>query len=159
MYACGLRIGEATRLSVESIDSVAMLLRNIGKRNRERVVPINNSLLNLLRQTWKIHRDPKSVFPRPNGLPIAESSLGKAIKAAREQCGFGKEFTSHVLRHSFATRLLEQGVSIETIQLLLGHGSRRSTQIYLHLTKPLQDDVRGQIDMFVNDLLIKGGAQ
>lgn len=159
MYACGLRIGEATRLSVEAVDSSAMLLRNIGKRNRERVIPINDSLLQLLRQTWTIHRDPNYVFPRPNGLPIAESSLGKAIKAAREKCGLGKEFTSHVLRHSFATRLLEQGVPIETIQLLLGHSSRRSTQIYLHLTKPLQDDVRVQINTFVNDLLAEGGAQ
>jgi len=159
MYACGLRIGEASQLSVASIDSQAMLLRNIGKRNRERVVPISPSLLTLLRETWKIHRNPKHIFSRPNGLPIAESSLGKAIKAAREQCGLGREFTPHVLRHSFATRLLEQGTPIETIQLLLGHGSRRSTQIYLHLTQPLQDDVRSCINTFVNDLCVEGGSQ
>lgn len=159
MYACGLRIGEATRLSVDSVDSQAMLLRNIGKRNRERVIPINDSVLQLLRQTWKIHRNPRYIFSRPNGLPISESSFGQSIKAAREKCGLGQEFTSHVLRHSFATRLLEQGIPIETIQLLLGHSSCRSTQIYLHLTKPLTDDVRGQISRFVKDLFAQGGAQ
>ena len=131
----------------------------IGKRNRERVVPISPSLLRLLRETWKIHRNPKLIFSRPNGQPIAESTLATAIKAAREQCGFGCEFTPHVLRHSFATRLLEQGVPIETIQLLLGHGSQRSTQIYLHLTQPLQDDVRSCINTFVSDLFTEGGSQ
>jgi site-specific recombinase XerD len=136
-----------------------MLLRNIGKRNRERVVPINPGILNLLRETWKIHRNPKRIFSRPNGQPISENSLASAIKAAREQCGLGQEFTSHVLRHSFATRLLEQGVPIETIQLLLGHGSRRSTQVYLHLTKPLQDDVRDRINTFVDDLFTEGGSR
>jgi site-specific recombinase XerD len=159
MYACGLRIGEATTLSVASVDSQAMLLRHIGKRNRERVVPINPDILKLLRETWKIYRNPKRVFSRPNGLPISDSSLARVIRAAREQCGFGCEFTSHVLRHSFATRLLEQGVPIETIQLLLGHGSRRSTQIYLHLTKPLQNDIRGRINTFINDLFTEGGSQ
>ena len=159
MYACGLRIGEATKLAVASVDSQAMLLRNIGKRNRERVVPINPGILNLLRETWKIHRNPKRIFSRPNGQPISKDSLGKVIRTVREQCGFGQEFTSHVLRHSFATRLLEQGVPIETIQLLLGHGSRRSTQIYLHLTQPLQDDIRGRINLFVDDLFTEGGSQ
>jgi len=159
MYACGLRIGEAITLSVASVDSKAMLLRKIGKRNRERVVPINASLLQLLRETWKIHRDPQRIFPRPNGLPIAESSMGKAIQAARAKSGVGKDFTSHVFRHSFATRLLERGIPIETIQILLGHASLRSTRIYLHLTEPLQDDVRKHLDTFVDDLCSKGGAQ
>jgi site-specific recombinase XerD len=159
IYACGLRNEEARLLTVEDIDSQAMLLRKIGKRNFERVVPINNSILQLLRQTWKIHRNPQYIFPQPNGNPITGNGLDKVFRVTRMQCGLGDKFTPHVLRHSFATRLLEQGVPIETIQLLLGHSSRRSTQIYLHLTKPIQDDVRGQISTFVNDLFSKGGAQ
>lgn len=136
-----------------------MLLRKIGKRNRERIVPINASILKLLRETWKIHRNPKWVFSRPNGLAISDSSLGAAIKIAREQHELDKDFTSHVLRHSYATRLCERGVPIETIQILLGHASRRSTQIYLHLTEPLQNSVRKQIDDFVDDLFTEGGAK
>lgn len=159
IYACGLRLGEAVRLSVDSVDSQAMLLRKIGKRNRERIIPINDSILKLLRETWKIHRSPKWIFARPKGAAISDNSLGAALKAAREQHGLDGDFTSHVLRHSYATRLWERGVPIETIQMLLGHASRRSTQIYLHLTKPIQDDVRKQIDSFVDDLFEEGGAR
>jgi integrase len=136
-----------------------MVLRSIGKRNRERVVPINHSLLQLLRQTWKIRRDLKFIFARPNGHPISSGGFTGAFSVTRMQCGFGDDFTPHVLRHSYATRLAEQGVPIETIQLLLGHSSRRSTPIYLHLTKPLQDDIRGHINTFVNDIFSKGGVQ
>jgi site-specific recombinase XerD len=159
MYACGLRIGDAIRLPVSAVDSQNMVLRVIGKGNRERIVPINTSLLKLLRETWKIHRSEHFLFARPNGQMIAESSFGIAIREARKQCGFGKEFTSHVLRHSFATRLLEAGVPIETIQILLGHASRRSTQIYLHLTEPIQCDIRKQLDRYFGNLSEKGGKK
>jgi site-specific recombinase XerD len=82
-----------------------------------------------------------------------------AFRKAREQLGFDKDFTSHVLRHSFATRLLEQGVQTETIQMLLGHASARSTRIYLHLTEPLQDDIRKKLDLSFADCLPKGGQK
>ena len=159
MYACGLRLGDAIRLPVSAVDSQAMLLRVIGKGNKERIVPINTSLLTLLRETWKLHRSEHFLFARPNGQMIAESSFGIAIREARKQCGFGKEFTSHVLRHSFATRLLEKGVSVEAIQMLLGHASRRSTQIYLHLTEPIQSDIRKQLDRYFGDIVEEGGQK
>ena len=137
-----------------------MLLRKIGKRNRERVVPFSDTILKLLRETWSIHRHQQWIFPHPNGSAITEKRLAATIRVARAECGFGDEFTAHVLRHSFATRLLEQGVAIETIQLLLGHASRCSTQIYLHMTQPLQDDVRRKINSFADDLGdSKGGAK
>jgi site-specific recombinase XerD len=134
-----------------------MLLRVIGKGNKERIIPINLSLLQLLRETWKIHRSDHFLFVRPNGQPISDSSLGQAVREARKYCGFSKEFTTHVLRHSFATRLLEIGVPVETIQILLGHADTNSTRIYLHLTKPIQDDLRKQLDGFFGDWLRKGG--
>jgi len=157
MYVTGLRIGDAVRLPVSAIDSKTMVLRVIGKGNKERIVPINPSLLKLLRETWKSHRSERYLFARPNGRAISDSSLGAALKKAREQLGFGNEFTSHILRHSFATRLLEQGVPAETIQMLLGHASARSTRIYLHLTKPLQEDIRNILDQSFADCLPKGG--
>jgi integrase/recombinase XerD len=159
MYATGLRIGDAIRLPITAVDAEAMVLRVIGKGNKERIIPINDSLLQLLRETWKIHRSEHFLFVRPNGQMISESSFGLAIRVAREQCGFGKEFTAHVLRHSFATRLLEKGVPVETIQMLLGHAHPRSTQIYLHLTKPIQDGIRKQLDRFFSDCLQKGGSK
>jgi site-specific recombinase XerD len=157
MYATGLRIGDAVRLPVSAVDSKAMILRVVGKGNKERVIPIHQPLLQLLRETWKCHRSERYLFARPDGRAISDTSLGAAQKKAREQLGFGKEFTSHVLRHSFATRLLEQGVPTETIQMLLGHASARSTRIYLHLTKPLQDDIRKKLEQSFGDGLQEGG--
>jgi len=159
MYACGLRIGDAVKLSISAVDSQNMVLRVIGKGNRERLVPINASLLTLLRETWKIHRHRDKLFPRPNGQAISENSLGEALRLARMQLGFGPDFTSHVLRHSFATRLLETGVPIETIKILLGHASIRSTQIYLHLTEPIQCNIRKQLDRYFGDIVEEGGPK
>ena len=157
MYVTGLRIGDAVRLPVTAVDSQIMVLRVIGKGNKERIVPINQPLLQLLRETWKFHRSERYLFARPDGRAISDSSLAAALKKAREQLGFGNDFTAHTLRHSFATRLLEQGVPPETIQMLLGHASARSTRIYLHLTKPLQDDIRKKLDLSFGDCLPKGG--
>lgn len=152
MYACGLRIGDAVQLPVSAVDSKAMLLRVVGKRNRERILPINEPILRMLRETWKIERDPQWLFPRRHGGHILRNTLTKAFNAARDSLHFGPEFTSHVLRHSFATRLLEKGVPIATIQILMGHASLRSTQIYLHLTEPLRNDIRNMLGDFFGGL-------
>jgi len=163
MYACGLRIGDAIKLPVSAVDSKAMVLRVVGKRNRERFLPINEPILQMLREVWKIHRNPDWLFPRKNGKHILSHTLSKAFGKARAACLFGPEFTTHVLRHSFATRLLEQGVPIATIRILLGHASIRSTQIYLHLTEPIKDDVRAMLDGFFDGLFDgsswEGGVQ
>jgi len=158
MYVTGLRIGDAVRLPITAVDSQSMVLRVIGKGNKERIIPIQQPLLQLLRETWKFHRSDRYLFARPDGRAISDSSLGVAIKKAREQLGL-KDFTAHVLRHSFATRLLEQGVPAETIQMLLGHASARSTRIYLHLTKPLQDDIRKILELSFADCLSEGGQK
>jgi site-specific recombinase XerD len=160
MYACGLRVGDAVKLPVSAVDAQNMVLRAVGKGDKERIIPINAALLKLLRETWKTHRNPDKLFPRSHGRQsISEESLGNAFRAARKQLGFGPEFTTHVLRHSFATRLLEAGVPVETIQILLGHASSHSTRIYLHLTKPIQQDIRKQLDRYFGNLFAEGGAK
>ncbi|MCP4639094.1 MAG: tyrosine-type recombinase/integrase, partial [bacterium] len=65
-----------------------------------------------------------------------------AFKKARSACGFDENFRPHSFRHSFATHMLQQGVDIRIIQLLLGHSSIRSTEVYTHLSEPLRDDLR-----------------
>jgi site-specific recombinase XerD len=159
IYVTGLRIGDAVRLPVTAVDSKTMVLRVIGKGNKERILPINQPLLQLLRETWKLHRSNRYLFACFDGRAISKRSIERAVKQAREQLGFGNEFTPHVLRHSFATRLLEQGVPSETIQMLLGHASARSTRIYLHLTIPLQEDIRNKLDQSFADCLPKGGQK
>ena len=143
IYAYGLRIGEAITLPVTAVDSKQMVLRVIGKRNKQRALPLTESILEMLRKVWKTHHSKRWLFPSRRiitHLPYATARL--AFKKARSECGFDDSFRPHSLRHSFATHMLEQGVDIRIIQILLGHSSIRSTEIYTHLTEPLREDLR-----------------
>jgi integrase/recombinase XerD len=159
MYACGLRISEASSLPISAVDSKQMLLRIVGKRNKERIVPLSEPTLEMLRQIWKLHRSQKWLFPR-RGDPtrhVPHNTIGKAIRIARGQCLLGDTFTSHTFRHSFATRLLEQGVDLRVVQILLGHASITSTAIYLHFTDPIRDNIRVLLGKFFRGLFDEGG--
>ena len=154
MYACGLRLNEGVSLPVSAVDSKQMLLHIIGKRNKERVVPLSPPVLQMLRELWKTHRSPKWLFPRSNNpwKHVAHSTMRKAFNNARQECLFDDGFTTHTLRHSFATHLLERGVDIRVVQILLGHASLKSTQIYTHLSEPLRKDLRRLLGEFFQDL-------
>ena len=120
-----------------------MLLRVIGKRNKQRALPLAGPVLTMLRQVWKIHRHKQWLFADRKGTShLSRSTARMAFNGARAACGFDDSFTPHTLRHSFATQLLERGVSIRVVQILLGHASIRSTQIYTHLSEPLRRDLR-----------------
>jgi site-specific recombinase XerD len=147
MYACGLRIGEAVALPVSGIDSSQMLLRIVGKGNKERVVPLPASLLGPMREFWKTHRHRQWLFPSKTGhRPMARKTATQAFHRACERARLEGHLTPHVLRHSYATRLIESGTPLPVVQTLLGHGSIRSTQVYTHLTDPLRRDVKGTVD-------------
>ena len=138
MLALGLRIGDVVALTVNSIDAPQMLVRVIGKRNKERVVPLPQTLLVALRSFWLTHRHRRLLFPNSRGTaPLCVNSLRHAFKQARDTLGIPKNIKPHSLRHGFATHLLEKGVDIRIVQILLGHASLRSTEIYTHLTKPM----------------------
>ncbi len=153
MYAYGLRISEAVSLPITAVDSRQMLLRIVGKRNKERILPLSDNMLDLLRSAWKIHRCPKWVFSGQFvHRHISDAAIRSAFVKARSECGFDNDFRPHSLRHSFATHMLEQGVDIRIIQLLLGHSSIRSTEVYTHLTTPLQQAVREVLDRTTDGL-------
>ncbi|NQU23474.1 MAG: tyrosine-type recombinase/integrase [Candidatus Nealsonbacteria bacterium] len=154
-----LGLSEAAKLPITAVDSKQMLLRIIGKRNKERVVPLSEPTLDMLRQVWKLHRSQKWLFPR-GGDPtrhVPHNTIGKAIRVARAQCLLGDTFTSHTFRHSFATRLLEQGVDLRVVQILLGHASIQSTAVYLHFTEPIRDNIRALLGKFFQGLFDEGG--
>jgi site-specific recombinase XerD len=147
MYALGFRLRDALTLPVSAIDSENMVVRIVSKRNRERIVPLPQSLLRELRAFWATHRHPVWIFPNAYGTGHAgRKSLYLAFESARQRAGFGPHIKTHCLRHSFATHLLESGVDIRTVQLLLGHASLRSTEIYTHLTHAMRSDLRSRLD-------------
>jgi integrase/recombinase XerD len=143
LYAYGLRITEAVTLPITAVDSKQMVLHVIGKRNKQRVLPLTDSILEMLREVWKTHRSPRWLFPSRRLLTHLPSTTARAaFTKARTACGFDERFRPHSLRHSFATHMLQQGVDVRIIQILLGHSSLRSTEIYTHLTEPLRDQLR-----------------
>jgi integrase/recombinase XerD len=142
-YAYGLRISEAVTLPITAVDSKQMTLHVIGKGNKQRVLPLTESILEMLRKVWRIRRSKKWLFPgQRTENHLHDVSARNAFSKVRSECGFDANFRPHSLRHSFATHMLEQGVDIRIIQMLLGHSSIRSTEIYTHLTEPLREGLR-----------------
>jgi integrase/recombinase XerD len=152
--ACGLRLLEGVRLQVTQIDSARnQLLIRGGKGNKDRAVPLPSRTLSLLRAHWRLHRNPTWLFPStpPQGqrhasVPMEESGLQKAFRKAVLAAGLTKHATIHSLRHSWATHLVENGVSIRTVQLWMGHTSPTTTAIYTHLTQPIEERAAKALD-------------
>ena len=159
MLALGLRIGDVLALTVQSINATQMIVRVIGKGNKERILPLPQTLLVALRSFWATHRHPHLLFPNRNGTaPLCEQSLRNAFNNARDSLGINKNITPHSLRHGFATHLLENGVDIRIVQMLLGHASISSTEIYTHLTKPMCDDLRNRLNSMFSGMFTEGGG-
>ena len=153
MYSCGLRLGEAVKIQISHIDKPTSILTIIGKYNRQRQVPVPQTTLQALRDLWKTHRHKQYLFPNRYGKThTSDSSVRVAFAYACASAGI-KDVTPHVLRHSFATRLLEQGVDTRIVQILLGHASIRSTQVYTHLTTPIQCQVRKAVEKLITSTI------
>lgn len=135
-YAAGLRISEACRLRVEDIDSRRMVIRVVqGKGAKERYTILSPRLLTLLRVYWKLQRPAEWLFPGQGAAGhVSPDSVREVFRRAREQAGLGPWCTPHVLRHSFATHLLEAGTDLVVIKALLGHNSINTTCVYTHVS-------------------------
>ena len=152
MYACGLRISEAATLEVGAIDSANMLLRVTGKGNKQRLVPLPRPVLVDLRNLWRTHRHPRWLFLNRDGTgPANTPALGFTFRNARAAAGIKQQVPPHVLRHSYATRLLENGVDTRVVQILLGHANIATTAIYTHLTEPTSVSLRAVLDRLMTD--------
>ena len=152
MYACGLRISEAVSLRPEQIDARQGVIRIIGKGNKERLLPLPSSLLTAMREDWITHRNRQWVLATcAQGNHISPRSVRGALSAAGAQEGISG-VTPHCLRHGFATRLLERGEQLRVVQILLGHSSLRSTEIYTHLTEPIRQQLRPKLDELADGL-------
>lgn len=136
-YGAGLRVSEACELEIGDIDSERGLLRIRGKGAKVRELPLGERLLEELRAYWREHRPPRPLmFPSSTepGRAISRRAFWRALQAAAARAGVAKHVSAHVLRHSYATHLVEAGVDLRSVQLLLGHAQLHTTMIYVHLT-------------------------
>jgi integrase/recombinase XerD len=138
-YAAGLRIGEVCRLKVASIDSERMLIHiEGGKGAKDRYAMLSPRLLDVLRAYWRRAHPGLWLFPgREPGDHVSVAALQDACQVARRKLRLGKPVTTHSLRHSFATHLLESGVELRIIQVLLGHADLSSTTRYAQVATHL----------------------
>ena len=136
-YASGLRISEACRLQVGDINSQREVIHvRLGKGQRDRFVPLGPALLGLLRSYWAAERPPLPFLFPSSGVSgcITPDAVRQSLHEAVRKVGLGRRVTPHILRHTFATHLLEQGTDLRTLQVLLGHGSIRTTTRYTHIS-------------------------
>jgi len=149
-YAAGLRVTEACSLQVEDVDSRRMVLHiRDGKGGRERYVMLSRRLLSFLRKYWRKVRPPGPyLFPgRGSTGRISRVMVHRTFRAAVRDAGLSRHVTTHSLRHSFATHLLECGVDVRVIQALLGHASIRTTTLYAKVTTGLIGRTRSPLDL------------
>jgi integrase/recombinase XerD len=139
-YASGLRLAELCRLRLEQLQLDAGFLTVIGKGDKERVVPVGQKAVAALRQYLAAgrprlvkSRSPGAVFLTQRGSAFAPVTLWLRVKKRGMQAGLRRNLTPHMLRHSFATHLLEHGADLRVIQELLGHTSISTTEIYTHV--------------------------
>ncbi|MGA2177161.1 MAG: tyrosine recombinase [Verrucomicrobiota bacterium] len=142
-YASGLRLAELRGLRLEHLHLDAGFITVIGKGNKERVVPLGRKAIAAVRHYAEAGR-PKLVTPKSTahlfltgrGGPFAATTLWLRIKRRARRAGLSRNLTPHMLRHSFATHLLENGADLRVIQELLGHSSISTTEVYTHVTVP-----------------------
>jgi len=137
LYGGGLRVSEACNLAVADIDSSRMVIHvRQAKGHRDRDVMLSPVLLEELREYFRCKRPKGWLFPGKSGdRPITTKAVFLLVRKAAARAKITKTVSPHVLRHSFATHLLENGTDVRTIQLLLGHKDLETTVIYLHVSQ------------------------
>jgi len=133
-YATGMRRSEILALRPQDIDSARNMIIVSGKGNKQRQIPINNSLIKILRDYYKQYRPSKFLFEGYRaGLSYSTTSFRRILQKACKKAKINKRVTPHTLRHSFASHMLERGLNLKQLQLILGHNAMKTTAIYLHL--------------------------
>lgn len=136
IYAAGLRVSEGVALRPGDIDSKRMVIRVCqGKGNKDRYVMLSPRLLEVLREYWRAQRPTEWLFfGTDRARALDRRNVGLLCKSIARRAGLGKRISPHVLRHTFATHLLEAGTDLRTIQALLGHRSLRTTALYTYVS-------------------------
>ena len=147
LYGCGLRVSEVIALKIEDIDSAAMrLMVRAAKDNKDRVLPLPQTLLQNLRQYYLAYRPKDYLFEGQYGGKYTAKSIQNFIKKYAQKARLQKSVTPHMLRHSYATHQLENGINIRYVQELLGHSSIKTTERYTHVTKISKNNITSPLD-------------
>ena len=147
IYSAGLRRSELLNLKIEDIDSNRMTVKvNDGKGGKDRLSTLSVHLLTLLRKYYKEYKPKEYLFEGQKGGKYSAGSVLKVVKAAAKLTGCRQTVTPHMLRHSFATHLLEDGIDLRKIQHLLGHNSLKTTEIYTHVATNYQLGIKNPLD-------------
>jgi integrase/recombinase XerD len=148
-YGGGLRVSELVRLEPRDIHSERMLIRvNQGKGRKDRYTLLSQRLLEELRAYWRAYQPQTWLFPgRDQSHPMSVGSVKAMFTSSKQRAGIQHGHGIHSLRHSFATHLLEAGVSLPVIQRLMGHTSMSTTAKYLHVTSQHLAGVRSPLDL------------
>ncbi|PKG44017.1 site-specific tyrosine recombinase/integron integrase [Psychroflexus sp. MES1-P1E] len=147
LYSSGIRRNELVNLKITDIDSKRMLIRiEAAKGNKDRYTLLSHSLLEDLRSYYKQYKPENYIVEGMYGKQYSGQSIGKIVVKAAEKAGIKITVTPHMLRHSFATHLLEAGVDLRQIQVLLGHSSSKTTEIYTHVATTTFRKIKNPLD-------------
>jgi len=148
IYSGGLRRNELINLRTEDIDSKRNLIKiRSSKGNKDRYTLLSEKLLILLREYYRRYRPVEWLFEGQDGGRYGATSIEKIFRKAAKKAGIRKYVTPHSLRHSFATHLLEQGISLRYIQEILGHSSSKTTEIYTHVATNEIGKIQNPLDI------------
>jgi integrase/recombinase XerD len=141
LYATGLRVSELVRIERPRVDLEAATLLVLGKGNRERLVPIGGSARRWISRYLSEVRPALDrarsayLFLTPRGRPMTRQRFWQILEIHARRAGIRRKISPHVLRHSFATHLLEHGADLRAVQMMLGHADIATTQIYTHVSR------------------------
>ena len=152
MYSSGLRVSELVGLQVNQVNTRLGLVRLIGKGSKERVVPVGEEALHWLKRYLQVARPALQLSSKVNdalflssrGTAITRQAFWQNIKKHLLTAGVKTVFSPHSLRHAFATHLLNHGADLRTVQMLLGHSSLSTTQIYTHIAQTRLQSIHAQ---------------
>jgi len=142
IYGCGLRISEVINLKIKDVDSSRhCIIIKQAKGRKDRLIPLSTDLLLELRKYYIMYKPKVYLFEgtptkasQHLNVPYSASSIRAFLKASTKKSNILKKVTPHTLRHSYATHLYEHGISLRSIQVLLGHNSSKTTEIYTHVS-------------------------